>query len=245
MAHRYYLAPGAWADDPALLSPEESHHLACVLRVAPGAAIDLFDGEGGVGRGEVVALRKAAVSVRIVARDREPAAARRVTLFQALPKGQGLDAIIQKAAELGAAAVVPVLSERVVQRPAPGRAAEREARWRRIALEAAKQCETAWAPRIGAVADVADVAMAAAGFDLFLVGSLRPDARSIKAVLRECSLAEGASVGLLVGPEGDLTAAELDKVQRAGAVPVSFGRLTLRVDTAAIFGLAAIAYESL
>jgi 16S rRNA (uracil1498-N3)-methyltransferase len=245
MAHRYYLDPGAWDDAPVTLNPEESHHLARVLRVTPGAVLELFDGAGGLGRGEVVAVRKNAVAVRVLERGHEPGPARHVTLFQALPKGQGLDGILQKAVELGAAAVVPVWSERVAQRPAADRAAEREARWRRVALEAAKQCETAWVPRIGSTQDIIAVAAAVSGFDLFLVGSLRADARPFRSVLRERMPAEGTRLGLLIGPEGDLTPAELDAVQGAGAVPVSFGRLTLRVETAAVFGLAAIAYESL
>jgi 16S rRNA (uracil1498-N3)-methyltransferase len=81
--------------------------------------------------------------------------------------------------------------------------------------------------------------------DLFLVGSLAPDARLLRIVLEERRRKKPRNVALLIGPEGDLTPDELEEARRTGAVPVSFGSLVLRVETAALFGMSVLASEFL
>ena len=245
MAHRYWITPGDWGRDAVTLDPEESHHLVRVVRAPPGARIAVFDGAGHTGSGEIQHAARGRVTVRILERTEEPAPALPVTLFQALPKGQGFDEIVRKATELGVTEIVPLITDRVVLRLDPAKAETRRGRWQRIALEAAKQCDAAWVPHVAEVTDLQGVAARAGAFDLLLVGALQPDAPLLKDVLRARGLRHGLRVGLLIGPEGDLTPEELAAACRAGAVPVSFGRRILRVDTAAYFGLIALAYECL
>lgn len=166
-----------------------------------------------------------------------------VTLIQAIPKDQKMEWIIQKAAELGVRDILPVMTERGVVRLAGDRAGQRVERWQRVAGEAARQCRTAWTPRVGSIMPVADLLEKGIGVDLLFVASLEPESRCFKDVLRSFSGARQRSVGLMVGPEGDFSPAEYALAKAKGAVPVSFGSRVLRVETAAIYGLSVLQYE--
>lgn len=154
-----------------------------------------------------------------------------------------MDLIVEKATELGAADIVPVLSEHAVARPDPARCRAREERWQRIAAGAARQCGAAWIPRVHPVLPLPEALVLGTECELFVFGSLASGARPLRDVMR--SAARVRSVALLVGPEGDLAPGEADRAEAAGGVPVWFGPLVLRVETAALFGLSVLAYECL
>jgi 16S rRNA (uracil1498-N3)-methyltransferase len=154
-----------------------------------------------------------------------------------------MDLIVEKATELGVGAILPVTTERVVATPGRRRAAKQQDRWQRIAVSAAKQCGLNWIPEVASVSDYAEALDRCRGSDLFLVGAITGETRPLHDVMTEARARTVGSASLVIGPEGDLTPAELHAAVAAGAVPVSFGGLVLRVETAALYGLAVLAYE--
>jgi len=244
IVHRCHVEPGKWTAAGVRLSADEIHYLRDVLRVRHGEPVALFDGRGREAVADVAldeASGSLALSVREERPSRRPAVA--ITLVQALPKGARMDWIVEKATELGASVIVPALTERVVARLAEGPRRAKAARWQRIALNAARQCETGVVPTVREVTDFPAALKAAGEADLFLVGSLQPEAKPLRDVMRGIGGSRPATVALLIGPEGDLTPAELQAAAAAGAQAASFGARVLRVETAALYGLSVLAYE--
>ena len=227
------------------VSPEAGRHLARVLRLRAGDDVVLLDGRGGESLGRVVTVKGDAVTVETREFRQRPPPSVAITLFQALPKGDRMDLIAQKAVELGVAALQPVDTQRVVVRMDSARARERCERWRRIAAGAAEQSDTPRVPEIRDVCQVANVAEMGCKLDLFLVGSLETDSRSLRVVVDEARARKPASIGVVIGPEGDLTPEEYALLRRAGAIPVSLGPRVLRTETAALYCLSVLAYEFL
>jgi 16S rRNA (uracil1498-N3)-methyltransferase len=203
-----------------------------------GDRFDAFDPERGVeAEVEVLSIPRGSAPVARVGEVRAASvlAGRRVTLVQALSKGEKMDAIVRDATELGATRVAPVIAERSVVRPDD--AAARADRYRRIAVQAARQCGRGDAPRIDVPAPLAEVIADLARRSDIAGVTLDPGARS---PLRErlLGLSPGAEVVFVVGPEGGLTEGELDLCERAGFARVSLGPFTLRTETvcAAVLG---------
>ncbi|WP_372806247.1 16S rRNA (uracil(1498)-N(3))-methyltransferase [Pontiella sp.] len=221
----------------AVLSPEESHHLARVLRVQPGQEMTLFDGQGGVAEGAIVAVSKTAVEVEIAKRWTVPKPAIEIDLIQAVPKPERWELVLQKAVELGATAIRPILTRHTEFKPNP----KKQERWSKIVLNAAQQCEVRWLPRLHGLEKLEAVLPTLAGYDLVLVGSLYEGTKRF----RDVAMQDKRRIALLIGPEGDFSREEVAAMVEAGAVAVSFGDRILRTETAAIFGLSVLAYERL
>jgi 16S rRNA (uracil1498-N3)-methyltransferase len=221
-----------------VLSGEESRHLRDVLRLRAGDEAHVFDGEGrefacvvsapGVRRGA------ARLEVRAPASPPSPESPLSLTLAAALLKGEKFDLVVQKATELGASRVVPVLTKRADVRPRGERAdAPRAERWRRLALEAAKQSGRARVPAVESPE----------GFDAFVAraprdGELRllfaeRGGTGLDAAAGRLSAPTPAAVAV-IGPEGGWDDAELDEARRLGWLLVTLGGRTLRAETAAI-----------
>lgn len=221
----------------ATLSPKESHHLARVLRVQPGQEITLFDGRGGVADAVLETISKTAVKARITKRWSVPKPAVEIGLIQAVPKPDRWELVLQKAVELGASAIRPILTQHTEFKPNP----KKQERWGKIVLNAAQQCEVRWLPKLHELQKLDATLSILSEYDLVLVGSLYAGAKPF----REIDMAGKKRVAILIGPEGDFSKAEVDAIVAAGAQPISFGDRILRTETAAIFGLSVLAYELL
>ena len=234
-----------WAADDIELAPDESHHLVQVLRVRPGEQVGLFTGQGHTAEATFIAMRQKRALVRVLPATRHvtPLPAVAVTLIQAIPKHALMDGIIQKAVELGAQAIQPLITERVIVRLSSSAAEQRRGRWQKIALEATRQCGVAWMPNVFPVRSLPETIAHLARFDLCLVGSLHADARAFRDVVTRARGHLPRSIALIIGPEGDLTDAETMALRDAGAHLVSFGNAVLRVETAAFYGLSLLNYE--
>jgi 16S rRNA (uracil1498-N3)-methyltransferase len=173
----------------------------------------------------------------------------KIVLGQAIPKGKNMDLIVQKAVEIGAAEIVPIISDRTVVQLDSESASQKQAKWQQIAIEAAKQCGQNWLPRVHAPKKLTEFFSASErAFDLRLIGSLQPDAQQLKRILETYESERGdrpRSVLMLVGPEGDFTPAELALARRHGCQPITLGPIILRVETAAIYCLSVLSYELL
>ncbi len=169
-----------------------------------------------------------------------------ITLLQAVPRGKIIESIIQKAVELGARRIVPLLTEHVVTHLDDGSAEHKREKWQQVAVEAIKQCGAAWLPKIEAPTTIEQFLARKEKFDLALVGSLQTERRHPRECFREFEEKQGRppkTVGVWIGPEGDFTPDELKAIKAGGALPISLGRLVLRVETAAIYSLSILNYE--
>jgi 16S rRNA (uracil1498-N3)-methyltransferase len=229
-----------------ILSPDESHHLVVVNRARPGDTVVAFDGRGNEWICELVADRKQAASLKVRFKQKLKPLGYEITLGQALPKGPAMDAIVRKATEIGAVRIVPLESERTQVHLDGDRSDRKIEKWQTAALEAAKQCGNPFLPEVQPVQKVAAFIESARGYDLKLIASLQPGARSLKTVLAAFQAAQGRSptkVLWLVGPEGDFTAAELSRAGTCGFEPITLGPLVLRCETAAVYALSILSYE--
>lgn len=213
-----------------------------VLRLRPGAALTLFDGRGAEWPARLLALDRSAVEVLVLGQESvERELTRPVTLAPGMPANDRMDALIEKATELGAAAIVPLECERSVLRLAGERAERKAAHWQAIAVAACEQCGRNRVPSIAAPQPLrhglAAVAASAAAFVL----SFAPDALAAPAALT--ALEPGRALWIFSGPEGGFTADEEAALRATGAMPVSLGPRVLRADTAPLAMLAAIALD--
>lgn len=228
------------------LDGDESHHLISVNRAGAGDTVTLFDGAGAEWICTLQNPDRRAAVLHVRFRSKAKPLAYRVSLGQALPKGPAMDAIVRKATELGAARIVPLESERTQVRLEEERGDRKVEKWRQAAIEAAKQCGNPWLPRIEPVQPAARFMEQSRGYDLKLIASLQPGARSLKSALADFRAERGhgpREALWLVGPEGDFTPAELSVAQSAGFVPITLGPLVLRCETAAIYALSVLSYE--
>lgn len=246
--HRFYLPPNEWHADALLLTGAEAHHAGNVLRLQPGGRAILFDGCGREATAEIIALDSAGIHLRVFHETVTPPLRCRITLAQAIPKGKNMDLIVQKAVEIGAAEIVPLLSARTVVQLDSESASQKQAKWQAVAIEAAKQCGQNWLPQVRSPRSPNDFFAAAARYDLQLIGSLQSGALHLKKILAEYEQAHGArpaSVLMVVGPEGDFTPAEIALARTHGCQPLTLGPIILRVETAAIYCLSILSYELL
>jgi 16S rRNA (uracil1498-N3)-methyltransferase len=267
--HRFYITPDDWNPDALVLRGAEAHHARDVLRLQPGGRVVAFNGRGHEITAEIGKVTRQEIPLRKMHEARVPPLPCRITLAQAIPKGKNMDLIVQKAVEIGAAEIAPLISERTIVHLEAEEAAQKQAKWQQVAIEAAKQCGQNWLPTVqlpktprdffltveAGVSPAQDFGTQPTrlgpqnrGLDLRLIGSLQSDAVHLKTILvayeREHHT-RPASVLMCIGPEGDFTPAELNLARSNGCNPISLGPIILRVETAAIYCLSVLSYELL
>jgi 16S rRNA (uracil1498-N3)-methyltransferase len=234
--------------DPAeiTLSSDESHHLVAVNRASAGSTVVAFDGKGSEWICELSEADKRAARLKVRFAQKAKPMPWTITLGQALPLGGAMDSIVRKATEIGVSRIVPLESERTQVHLEGDRSDKKIGRWQSAALEAAKQCGNPWLPEIGPVTPASAFMEAAKGYDLKLIASLQPGAKSLKQVLAGFRASAGRplrSVLWLIGPEGDFTPAEMAQSRTSGFEPITLGPLVLRCETAAVYALSVLSYE--
>ncbi len=239
---RAFSRPAEKEPQSIALSPEESHHLVVVNRARVGDTVVVFDGRGTEWICELTAAPKRAATLAVRFAQKAPSLRHEITLAQALPKGGMMDAIVRKATEIGAARIIPLQSERTQVHLDDNRSDRKIEKWSTAALEAAKQCGNPWLPEIDPVTSAATFFNAPDTYDLKLVASLHPGAKSLKTVLAALPT-KPQRVVWVVGPEGDFTPAEMSIAQSAGFEPITLGPLVLRCETAAVYALSILSYE--
>src|SRR5947199_1536711 len=245
--HRCYVSPESWNPRAVALSGAEAHHARDVLRMKQGEKLVLFNGQGREITAEIVDVSDE-IRLRRLHEAETPPLKCRIILGQAIPKGKNMELIVQKAVEIGAAEIAPIISDRTIVRVDLESARQKQAKWQQIAIEAAKQCGQNWLPRVHAPRRLGEFFATSAIFDLHLVGSLQPGAQHLKRILADYSSEHRhlpESVLMLVGPEGDFTPAELTLARRHECYPITLGPIILRVETAAIYCLSVLSYELL
>jgi 16S rRNA (uracil1498-N3)-methyltransferase len=267
--HRFYIAPEDWNSDSLVLAGAEAHHARDVLRLQPGGRVVVFNGRGHEITAEIAKVSRDEILLRKMHEARVPPLPCRITLAQAIPKGKNMDLIVQKAVEIGAAEIAPLISERTIVHLEAKEAAQKQAKWHQVSIEAAKQCGQNWLPTVQLPRTPKDffstveagvspgqdfgtqptqLPLQNRGLELRLIGSLQSDAVHLKTVLADYERehdARPASVLMCIGPEGDFTPAELNLARSNGCRPITLGPIILRVETAAIYCLSVLSYELL
>lgn len=239
--HRFYSPDLAHTASDITLTGDEAHHAVHVLRVRKGDRVSILNGKGDELLCDVVEPSKKSLQLTVVEVQRSPAPHSSVTLIQGIPKGKIIESIIQKATELGAARVVPLLSERVVTHLDNDSVEDKREKWQRVAIEACKQCGQRWLPQIDAPVSTKDFLARVEKFDFAVVGSLEKDARHLREYFADQK--SPAKVAVWIGPEGDFSPDEYAAIRQSGAHPITFGPLVLRSETAATYALSIVSYE--
>ncbi|MEM1348956.1 MAG: 16S rRNA (uracil(1498)-N(3))-methyltransferase [Myxococcota bacterium] len=219
------------------LSDAAAHYLRDVLRLSQGEVVELFDGRGRVLRAALARVDALSVFVDITrdARSDHGESPVSLTLYQAIPKGDRWEWVLEKVTELGIERIVPLHTQRSVVRVPEGKQAKKLERWARIAQSAARQCGRTRTPEIDAPRTTGK-AGAALDYDLTLLCSTDPGALALDVALE--THAEARHIALFVGPEGGWTAQEERLLEAAGAVRVTMGPRILRSETAGVVAVA-------
>lgn len=223
------------------ITGDDAWHIARSLRMAVGEGITVCDMLGSVHECTLVSISDERVTAKIDSTSKaESESPVRIVLYQALPKGDKMDVIVQKAVEMGATEIVPFFSERCVSRPDAKSLEKKCVRWQRIALEAAKQCGRGIVPQIGNALTFSQMLDRAASASLSCFCYEGEGTRSIKDVL--CSAKKVSDISLIVGSEGGFSEGE---AQEAGEklTLVGLGKRILRCESAPAFALACISYQ--
>lgn len=244
---RFFIRQDQIEGDTVHIYGDDAHHISRSLRMACGEEITVCDMQGIEYRCELKQFLDGEVTADILSQrcsENEPPCF--VKLFQALPKGDKLDSIIQKAVECGVGEIIPFESERCVVRMKPEAEDKKQSRRRRIAEEAAKQCGRSVIPDVRATVSFSDVLREGSGCDLCLfcyegdgtepLGRILDGARElIKHTDKKLS------ISIVIGSEGGFSLSEAEKAKNCGFLMTGLGKRILRTETASGFVLSAIA----
>lgn len=224
---------------PVITGPDAAH-IARSLRMRAGETLTLCDRNGEDYLCEITVVSSDTVALRVLEHSpcrNEPSC--KITLFQALPKGDKMEWIVQKAVELGVYEIVPVQSARCVSRPDSRAAARKVERWQKIAEEAAKQCERGVIPRVGELIPFEEAVRRAGSMQkriVFYEGGGEDVGTLIDAEVK--------SAAIFIGPEGGFEEAEVEAVLAAGGSAATLGPRILRAETAPLAALSVLMFAT-
>ena len=223
------------------ITGDDAHHISRALRMATGEHITVCDSSANEYDCELTEFLPDCVKAVVLSSQKqqtEPPC--RLTLYQALPKGDKLDSVIQKSVECGVTTVVPFESERCIVRAKPEAEGKKRERRERIALEAAKQCGRGAIPAVLSTVSFREMLALACQADLVLFCFEGEGTVPISRILAERCPAQGQEIALVVGSEGGFSLAEAEAARERGFVMTGLGKRILRTETAPIFALACI-----
>lgn len=228
---RFWISPAEWKP-PFSLSGEEAHHCRRVMRKRVGDSICVFDGRGRSAQAEISGLSANEVLLEI-SEEKFSERGVQVELAVGIPKGKTFDLIIQKSVELGVSRIQPLMTDQGMVRIDGKDVVKKNEKWNRLALEASKQCGQDWLPEVLPPRSFSEWLQVRESADLELVAALTEESQPLRDVLPR--LDGKGSIRVLIGPEGDFSASEYQKISAESFLPVSLGDLVLRVDTAAFY----------
>lgn len=225
------------------LDSENSHYISSVLRMRIGEELVIVDSSFEEVIVSIEQITKKEVILKPISRQKCTSEPRlKITLFQAVSKGERMDATIQKSVELGVTTIVPVLSERCVVRLDSKDSSGKVDRWQKIALEAARQSGRGIVPKISNPISYKQAIEDAGKLDMTLFLWEDEHSCSIKQALEDTSKNQ-TSVGVVIGPEGGFSQEEADQAVSGGCKRVTVGPRILRTETAGPAAIAMIMYS--
>lgn len=242
MTPRIFVDPALIANDAnrIALNEQDSHYLIQVLRLKPGSAVQIFDGQGCRYDARLISGNKRGVELgELQHAEALPVSALRITLIQGIARGDRMDWLIEKSCELGVHQIMPVTTANSTVRVAQERAQKKQDHWRRVAIAACAQSGRDTVPDVFAATSLTTAITACENHTIIC---LLPDAtQSLAAWAHDHdTLNQGADLALVVGPESGLTSVEADELVQRGAIALSIGPRVLRTETAGVTALAVL-----
>lgn len=234
-ARRFFVSGVHDAGAAVDISGSDAHKIVNVLRLRDGDGIELVDSAGGLFPATLRIARERVTAILGDPIAREAESPLRIDVAQALPKGRKMDVVVEKATELGAAAIIPFCCERSIGEATSAKVE----RWRRLALSAAQQCGRLDVPPVTPIASFSSLLETFANYDAIAFAWELAQRTPLRATLAELPRGAGRLL-IVVGPEGGFSHAEADAAVAAGAVPVWLGPRILRTETAALALLAVV-----
>lgn len=236
LMHRFYADPGRSADGIVYLTPEDAHHALDVLRMRAGEPAEVID-QGLRFRASVASMENGEVILRKEELLPSTETAVSFTLFQGLPKGDKMDLIVQKAVELGASRIVPVVMARCIVKMNEKDAARKTERWQKIAREAGKQSGRCIIPEVALPCPLSRISGLLSSLQQTVVPWEMSRSYGPRAFAGEHP--DLRSLGIVIGPEGGISEEEIAFLSSLGVTPVTLGKRILRTETAGLAALSA------
>ncbi len=239
--HYAFVEKSLIAEQKAVITGSDAKHIGTVLRLKPGDALGLYDGEGGEYQGVIDTVTREGISVSIRGERLSPTESPvRITVAQALLKDRKMEGLIRQVTELGVAAWIPYVATHSVSRPNKQRLLKRMDRWHTIARESLKQCRRGRILDIHPVASLQDVLKHGESFDLKIIFYETADvARTIEDHRTGKPV---QTVLIIIGPEGGFSDEEIKQAEAEGFVIASLGPRILKVETATIAACSLLQY---
>ena len=235
----FFITKDKISNKTAIIEGGDFNHIKNVLRMREGEKL-LVSTDGISHLAQIKELNEQSVLVDIIEENyNDTSLAVCIHLFQALPKSDKLELVIQKAVELGAEQVIPVQTERCVVKIEEKKIKSKCERWNAIAESAAKQCKRAFIPTVSEVVSFPQMANTVKDYDLFLVAY--EDEKGIENTKNALqSIKKGDKIAVLIGSEGGLSEKEVGCLKEKGAKVISLGKRILRTETASITALSVL-----
>jgi 16S rRNA (uracil1498-N3)-methyltransferase len=239
---RIYLPHPIETGDVFAATAQQARYLKTVLRMRAGNPLLVFNGTAWEYKA-IVKRTDDGLALEIIGKLPVSADEIEITLCQAIPKAEKMEAIIRHATELGAGRIIPFFAKRSIPRWPPVKSPQKRERWQRIAVEASRQCGRPDIPEIGEIVSFTEMLRSGEKGDLNLICWEEESARGIREVIRDPKHEGIKKFLVIVGPEGGFDKDEIAQALPAGILSVSLGKRVLRVDTAAAAVLSILQYE--
>jgi 16S rRNA (uracil1498-N3)-methyltransferase len=226
---RFYIDQKITGETATISDKVHLHHIRDVLRLKAGDKIALFDTEGKEYLGIIFKLDRKLALIRVKVQKQAASRKRQLTIACAIPKKSRMDDVVDKLTQLGVDTIIPMETERVIVKLNENHTARLE-RWRKIARSAAEQSQRNTLPIIPGILTLKEVLAESRNYRLKLLPTVSGERKTLKEVLTG---PEPESIIILIGPEGDFAAQEVDQSHAAGFISVSLGDNVMRVETAA------------
>lgn len=226
--------------DQYIISGEDAKHISKVLRMHKGEELTLVTPDKMECNCEVFSISNDSVTVEVISKkpcENEPDIF--VTLYQALPKGDKMDYIIQKCVELGVSKIVPMLSSRCVSRPDAKSLAKKKERWQKIAMQAAMQCRRGFIPEVCPCVSFQNAAEQTKQNEQTII-FYEEGGEKVKKILEK----NPKTLGIFIGSEGGFEQSEVDLIVKNGGSAGTLGKRILRAETAPLTALSIIMYQT-
>ncbi len=242
--YRFFVDEGQIFQDEIIITGPDVNHIKNVLRMRPGEKVLVSDGQDREYTCVLAHLENDEVRAKI--EDVNGPARElpiKVTLFQALPKGDKMETVVQKMVELGVYEIAPVSTKRCIVKLDEKKAEAKTKRWNAIAESAAKQSKRGIIPKVLSPVTFQNALKKAREMDIILIPY--EEAKSIDHTRKVLSrIKPGMSIGIFIGPEGGFTLEEVQQAIAVGAYDITLGKRILRTETAGMALMAVLMLQS-